>query len=196
MRAFVVAIALLAVIGASGWYVWKEKPDALKGVLPAEEAAVVEASAGPVKPSEAEIAQWRQDMKAGCAAGNAALHIEQFDVNGDSRADTVCWRIVKTETSDPYIDVEARVKKASGQVQTAYILVPMTGASEQFGVCGPAEGLRVEQQKWTKQQFEDMDWTDLGRVSIAINGGDCDPPWLFWPKDAEGEEVEFDFARM
>jgi hypothetical protein len=32
--------------------------------------------------------------------------------------------------------------------------------------------------------------------SIAINGGDCDPPWLFWPKDARGKEVEFDFGRM
>ena len=196
MRAFVVAIALLAVIGASGWYVWKEKPDALKGVVPASEAAGGEDSAGPVKPTEAQVAQWRQDMKAGCAAANEGIRIEQFDVNGDNRSDTVCWRIVKTETSDPYIDVAARVKNASGQLQTAYILVPMTGASEQFGVCGPAETLRVEQARWTKQQFEDMGWADLGRVSIAINGGDCDPPWLFWPKDAKGEEVEFDFARM
>jgi hypothetical protein len=196
MRAFVIGAGLVAVIAAGGWYVWKEKPEAVKALLPAAASEAASVSASPAVPSDAQFIRWRSDMRVACASGDKALHIEQFDVNGDERADTICWRIVKTDTSNPYIDLEARVKKSSGQVQTAYIIVPMTGASEQFGVCGPPEALRVEQARWTAEQFEEMGWADMGRVSIAINGGDCDPPWLFWPMDAKGEDVAFDFARM
>jgi hypothetical protein len=143
----------------------------------------------------AQYATWRQEMKAGCAAGNPELKIEHFDVNGDDIADTICRRTIKTKDWGDFVDLEAIVKGKTGRVQTAYIILGVS-ATEQEAICGDVDKLSVKQGRWTKAKFDGMGWDYIGPVSIDIEGSECDPPWLFWPKNARGDEVEFDFERM
>jgi len=138
---------------------------------------------------------WREEMKTGCAAGSPALKVEHFDVNNDAIADTICWRTMKTKTWGEFVDLEAIVKNKSGQVQTAYIILGVS-ASEQEAICGDVDNLSVKQGKWTKKDFDQIGWDYVGPISIDIDGSECDPPWLFWPKDAKDDEVEFDFERV
>jgi hypothetical protein len=143
----------------------------------------------------AQYDTWRQEMKTGCASGSPALKTEHFDVNNDDLADTICWRTIKTKNWGDFVDLETIVKTRAGKAQTAYIILGVS-ASEQQAICGEVDDLSVKQGKWTSKDFNEMGWDYIGPLSINIEGSDCDPPWLFWPKDAKGDEVEFDFERM
>lgn len=198
-------VALVAALALAGW-LWARAEWGFSRTASSANLAHVEltesaasasaiASAGvPTAPSKADYTQWKAEMTAACAAGDAALHIEHFDINGDKTPDAICWRVLKTPAHGDFIDLQARVKHG-GQVQTAYILLPFD-ASREDGVCGPPEAIKVEEWDWTRKDFKDLGWDYIGPVSITVNGGDCDPPWLFWPKNATGDEVDFDFERM
>lgn len=142
----------------------------------------------------AQLDAWHTEMDEQCAAGARSVRIEHFDVDGNGTPDTICWRILKSEAFGEHIDVQARVKR-KGKTQRAYLILPFH-AGRQFGICGPSEAVVIEQGQWTKEDFNGMGWDYLGPVSISINGTDCDPPWLFWPKDAKGDVVDFIFARV
>ncbi len=161
--------------------------------LPASEAASDTPASAEQLPSKAERVVWQNDMDALCAAAAPSLRIAHFDVDGNDTADTICWRVLKTKDYGDLIDLQARVATA-GKIQTAYIIIPF-GGGKQYGICGPAEAIVAEQGRWTKQDFEEMGWDYIGPISISLSGGDCDPPWLFWPKGETGDVVEFIFAR-
>ncbi len=139
------------------------------------------------RPSEAERIKWQAEMDTLCASAAPSLRITHFDIDGNDTADTVCWRVLKTENHGEIIDLQARVTNA-GRTQTAYIALDGL-------ICGPSGAIVVEQGRWTKKDFEEMGWDYIGPISISVNGGDCDPPWLFWPKGETGDVVEFIFAR-
>ena len=134
-------------------------------------------------------------MASACGTATSVVKTAHFDVNGDGLPDTICWRAIKTKTYGDFFDLQATVQTAKAGIQTAYIVLPVDGV-DQGGVCGPIDGLTATQVLWTRKQFEDMGWDYIGPMSIEISGSDCDPPWLFWPKDAKGREVEFEFARL
>ena len=146
------------------------------------------------EPSEQEYKTWHDSLTAGCAGKNAP-HTEHFDVNNDGVADTMCWRTFTTTAYGDYVDLVAQVTTKAYGVQTGYILLPVNGG-EEYAVCGPVDGLKVEQGTWTKEAFDELGWDYLGPLSIDLNGTDCDPPWLFWPADVRGPEVDLIFTRM
>lgn len=133
-------------------------------------APVVQAA----EPSEQEYKTWHDSLVNACA-GNNAPHTEHFDVNNDGLSDTVCWRSFMTTAYGGYVDLVAQVTTKAYGVQTGYILLPVN-AGEQYAVCGPVDGLKVEQGKWTKEAFDDVGWDYIGPLSINLNGTDCDPP--------------------
>lgn len=154
------------------------------------------AMAGPPWPGDAELDGWKADMVAACGAEAASVQIAHFDINEDGQPDTICLRNFKVATYGEFVDVAARVRNGN-QEQRAYIILPVS-AGVQSAVCTADNGFTIEETHWTLEDLAYVyDDPTKGRpVSITLAGSDCDPPWLFWPKDAIGEEVQFDFARM
>jgi hypothetical protein len=147
----------------------------------------------PPLPSNAQFTTWRNDMLAKCEAADKALKIQHFDVNADGLPDMVCWRMIKTRGHGDFVDLEARVTPVGRKLQTAYIILP-AGTNDQVGVCESGHMI-VKQELWTHKMFDDAGQDYAGPISITVGDGECDPAWLFWPKDAKGDQVGFVFER-
>lgn len=202
-RAFFIGllVVILAATGA-GWYAWhtgaigfnlQRTPEGSSQSAVAESVEAVVATLP--RPSNSQFDAWKDEMGAQCAKADNRLHVERFDVDGDGKKDLVCWRVIKTQPYGDFVDLQARVQHG-GKVQYTYDIFSLDGAADQGGVCGPADSVTVEQTTWTRQQFKDLEWDHPGLNSLSVGGGDCDPMWLFWPKEAKGDEVEFDYERM
>ncbi len=144
-----------------------------------------------IDPPDRQIGDWHIAMTAACAAGTAQ-HMAHFDINGDGIPDTVCWHIIRSKTYGAFAEVDARVKTGDKE-QSAYILLP-TNRNQQDALCS-VDHLTVKQELWAQKDIAQMGWGSDHRVSLTIDDGDCDPFWLFWPKDASGDEVDFHLER-
>jgi hypothetical protein len=154
-------------------------------------AAVSSSSVAVIDPPDTQVGDWHIAMTAACADGKAQ-HIAHFDINGDGIPDTVCWHVIRSKTYGDYAEIDARVK-AGDHEQSAYILLPShrSGRDALAGV----DHLTVKQTLWAQKDIDRMRWGSDHRVSLTIEDGDSDPFWLFWPKDAVGDEVDFHLER-
>jgi len=83
---------------------------------------------------------------------------------------------------------------ASGdKAQSAYILLA-SRPDQQVALCDAGRAT-VKQELWSQQAQKELDLDTDHRISITVDDGKCDPVWLFWPKGATGDEVDFDFRR-
>ncbi len=165
-------------------------------VKPARHAAASAASpaASSVKivdPPDTQVGDWHIAMTAACAAGKVQ-HVTHYDINGDGLPDTVCWHIIRSKTYGDFAEIDTRVKTGDRE-QSAYILLPGK-SDEQMGLCR-ADSVTVKQQLWSQEALDHFGWGPDHRIGLTVADGECDPVWLFWPKNAAGDEVDFVFER-
>ena len=154
-------------------------------------AASSSSAAKIIDPPDTQVGDWHIAMTAACADGKAQ-HVMHFDINGDGLPDTVCWHIIRSKIYGDFAEIDARVKTGDRE-QSAYILLP-TNRSQQDALSS-VDHLTVKQTLWSQKDIENMGWGPDHRVSLTVDDGDTDPYWLFWPKDAIGDEVDFHLER-
>ena len=154
-------------------------------------SSVASPSVAVVDPPDTQVGDWHVAMTAACAAGKAQ-HMAHFDINGDGIPDTVCWHIIRSKTYGDFAEVDARVK-TNDKEQSAYILLPTRKTLQD--ALSSVDHLTVKQTLWAQKDIDNMRWGPDHRVSLTVEDGDSDPFWLFWPKNAIGDEVDFHLER-
>ena len=144
-----------------------------------------------IDPPDSQLGDWHIAMTAACAAGKAE-HMAHYDINGDGLPDTVCWRVIRSQTYGDFVEVDARVK-AGDREQSAYRLL-WVRPGETMGLCA-ADRVSVKQTLWAQKYLDQRGWGDDHRIGLTIANDGCAPVRLFWPKDDTGDEVDFHYER-
>jgi hypothetical protein len=138
--------------------------------------------------------RWAKDLRALCSANDASLQRASIDITGDKEAERICWRKLDAKPNGEYLDVIA-LHEDGARTQSAYLLLPVN-AGVQDGIC-MGDSYTVTAEDWSDAEKRENvgipdDWPELG---VTVHGGECDPPYLFWPAGETAEELSFLFAR-
>ncbi len=143
---------------------------------------------------------WREQLRRQCETGKPGVTIQAFDADGQPGNERICSRVIHDPTLGAYLEVVAVAKRAAGRTQTAHILMaaddwmhpeqPSPDGGQPL-LCDPRNA-QLSRYIWNAKDDHMFELGNHRPVAIKVTTGKCDASYLFWPRDLDTPEVEFE----
>ncbi len=149
---------------------------------------------------DAQTPIWRDQLRRQCESRSPAIKVQNFDADSQPGAERICSRVIHDPKLGAYLEIVALAKRAGGRTQVAHALLsaddwdypeqPSPDGGQPL-LCDPRKA-KLGRYVWNAKDDHMFELGAHPPIAIRINTGKCDASYLFWPRDLEKPEVEFE----